>query len=89
MDAMHRHTSRRLEQIDQVREAARKADAKADKYAAWNDAELAGRYRDLAANLKWLAVTLARRADRQRRALEALQKARVVAGVEDADFETV
>lgn len=80
-------TTRRLEQIDQVRAAADQADAKAAKFQAWGDQALATRYGRIAAELKWLAVELSNRADRSRRAVEALQRARFAATVEDAEFE--
>lgn len=82
-------TPRRLEQIDQVREAARQADEKSAKFRAWGDETLAKRYGNIAAELKWMAVELANRADRSRRAIEALQRARVAAQVEEIEYQDV
>ena len=74
------YTKRRLEQIDQYREAARQVMWKYQKFKEWGDLEMANHCLDMKTTLHKMAACLERRERRQQAALEALAKARVDEG---------
>jgi len=68
---------RRLEQIDQLTEITRLAEARYQRCKSLGDSVLASNYLQVASALLSLKAELVRREDRQRRALEALAVERV------------
>lgn len=71
------YTKRRLEQIDQCRDAAHEAMLKYAQYKAWNDPVMASYYLDIKTALHRMAAELEKRERRSQAALDALQAARV------------
>lgn len=68
---------RRLEQIDQLTEITRLAEARYQRCKSLGDSVLASNYLQVASALLSLKAELVRREDRQRKALEALAAQRV------------
>ena len=68
---------RRLEQIDQCRDAAHEAMLKYAKYKEWGDPVMASYYLDIKTTLHRMAAELERRERKNQAVLDALQKARV------------
>ena len=77
---------RRLEQIDQLRDAADQTMQIAERYASRGNARLAGIYRDIATGLNRARYELIQYEDKQNRTLEALVRAR---NTIDAEFKEV
>ena len=68
---------RRLEQIDQLTEITRLAEARYRRCKSLGDSVLASNYLQVASALLSLKAELVRREDRQRKALEALAAEKV------------
>jgi len=74
------YTKRRLEQIDQCRDAAHEAMLKYAKFKEWGDPVMASYYLDIKTILHRMASELERRERKQAAALDALQAAKVEEG---------
>ena len=71
------YTKRRIEQIEQLDQVVRQAEQKAAKFKEWGDKQFASYYATIAMATLAMKAELLRREQRQKAALDALQKAKV------------